>query len=366
MKEKIKILFLIQIPPPYHGASLRNSELYESINNRKEFETRLIPMFFTKNIDELSFFSLKKVIISLKICLKLIHETRTFKPHIVFFSFSPNKWAFLRDLLFVEILKFFPVKKVFIIREQVKKSPIKQKIFSSISNNSTIIALSHNNKKMLEKNGFRNVIVINNGLKIEVNQEDLGRKRKNSTTTILFLSNLSKEKGVYVFLESLSILKNKGFTFKAEIVGASININKKELLENIKTLKIEDRVFYHSFANREKRYKFYLKSDIFVLPSLKETFPGVILEAMQCALPVISTKEGGIPDIVVDRETGFLVEKGNPSVLAEKIEILLKNKNLAKKMGKKGRERFLKNFTFEKMEEDFVKLFYSLVENDEN
>lgn len=366
MRERIKVLFLIQVPPPFHGASLRNYELYESIKKRNEFKTELIGVSLAETVDELAAFSFKKVFISLGVFFKLFGKLLFFKPKIVFFSFSPNGWAFLRDVFYSFVLKFSSAKKIFIIREQVNFRKFKKSLLKFILKGVKVISLSKNNKKMLKENGIEDIIIINDRLKLVINEESLSKRRQNNPPTILFLSNLSKEKGVYVFIEALMILKNKGDDFKAEIVGAPLNITEEELKERISGLNLNDRVTYHGFAKGMKRFEFYLKSDIFVLPSLKETFPGVVLEAMQCALPVVSTKEGGIPDIIIDGETGFLVEKGNPSALAEKIEVLLKDKNLAKKMGEKGRERFLKNFTFDKTEEEFVKLFSSLVENNEN
>jgi glycosyltransferase involved in cell wall biosynthesis len=66
---------------------------------------------------------------------------------------------------------------------------------------------------------------------------------------------------------------------------------------------------------------------------------------MQFSLPVISTLEGGIPDIVEDGVTGFLVPQKNAEVLAEKLEILIKNPVLRNKMGTEGRTKFENKFT---------------------
>jgi glycosyltransferase involved in cell wall biosynthesis len=90
----------------------------------------------------------------------------------------------------------------------------------------------------------------------------------------------------------------------------------------------------------EEKYGELRKADLFVFPTYNDAFPLVTLEAMQFALPVISTNEGGVPDIVNDGETGFLVERQNVEQLAEKIALLLQNKELRQMMGQKGYERF--------------------------
>lgn len=92
---------------------------------------------------------------------------------------------------------------------------------------------------------------------------------------------------------------------------------------------------------------FWRNTDIFVFPTFysNETFGLVNLEAMEYSLPVISTNEGGIPDVVINGETGYTVEKNNPEALAEAIELLFKNPKLRIQMGQAGRKRFEALFT---------------------
>jgi glycosyltransferase involved in cell wall biosynthesis len=82
---------------------------------------------------------------------------------------------------------------------------------------------------------------------------------------------------------------------------------------------------------------------------------------MQFGLPVISTFEGSIPDIVINNETGFLVETQNAQMLAEKIAILLKDKDLRIEMGKKGYERFINNYTLNHFENSMNKTFWKIL-----
>ena len=94
--------------------------------------------------------------------------------------------------------------------------------------------------------------------------------------------------------------------------------------------------------------RFYSIFDVFVLPSLYETFGVVLLEAMSFAKPVVATRTGGIPEIVVENETGFLVAPRDSEALAGKLMILLKNQFLGEQMGKAGRERVEKQFSCER------------------
>ena len=104
-------------------------------------------------------------------------------------------------------------------------------------------------------------------------------------------------------------------------------------------------------SGKEKE-EIYNKADIFILPTFyyNECFPLVLLEAMQHALPCISTNEGGICDIIKDGKSGFVVEKNNPLALANKIRILLEEPSLRKKMGEYGYLLYKKNFTLHSFE----------------
>jgi glycosyltransferase involved in cell wall biosynthesis len=94
----------------------------------------------------------------------------------------------------------------------------------------------------------------------------------------------------------------------------------------------------------------YLKNfDIFVLPSLKEGLPYVLLEAGLAELPVIATNVGGIPEIIEDEKSGLLVSPANPEVITNAIKKLIQDPLLRQCYGGSLREKILKEFSFEKM-----------------
>jgi glycosyltransferase involved in cell wall biosynthesis len=97
--------------------------------------------------------------------------------------------------------------------------------------------------------------------------------------------------------------------------------------------------------------QFYSLADILVLPTITEDegFGIVLLEAMANGIPVVGSNIGGIPEVIVDGETGFLFEPSNYLDLAEKINILLNNKLLRQKMGQKGQELVKTQFSWTKI-----------------
>lgn len=172
----------------------------------------------------------------------------------------------------------------------------------------------------------------------------------NHVFNILFLSNMMEEKGAYTLLEACSILKKKGFSFSCHFIGKWSDITEEKFNYDIANWGLSDYVSAHGAKYGEEKKEYFQQAAIFVFPTYNETFGLVLLEAMEFSIPCIGTNEGGIPDIIDDGITGYIVEKKNPSALAEKIEILIKNPELCKSMGEAGRKKFLEKFTLEKFE----------------
>lgn len=101
--------------------------------------------------------------------------------------------------------------------------------------------------------------------------------------------------------------------------------------------------------------------DIFVLPSLFEGLPNVVLEAMACSKPVVATAVAGTPEAVIDGKTGYLVPSQNPEALAEALINLLEDEDLLEKMGREGRRRMETHFSLEGQISKFEALYEQLL-----
>ena len=121
---------------------------------------------------------------------------------------------------------------------------------------------------------------------------------------------------------------------------------------------LEGMVVYHGRKYGKDKEAFLNGADIFVFPTFyhNECFPLVLLEAMEHGVACISTTEGGIPGIIDDGKTGFLVPKHNAAILANKIETLLTDSALRQHMGEAGREKFEREFTLEVFEKRIVEI----------
>jgi starch synthase len=126
-------------------------------------------------------------------------------------------------------------------------------------------------------------------------------------------------------------------------------------------------IWIDHFISREDLIHLHSHATVFVCPSIYEPFGLVILEAMACETAVVASRVGGIPEIVVEGETGYLVDfdpadlEGFTTALAGRIDELLTDPSLASRMGQAGRERVLKHFGWRAIADQTVELYDQLL-----
>ncbi len=141
-----------------------------------------------------------------------------------------------------------------------------------------------------------------------------GRKR------LLVVALLDPKKGIPYLLEALAQLREKRNDFVLDIVGDGPN--RAEYEELTRKLGLQDIVRFHGLKTKQEVAEFMKRCDIFVLPSLFETFGVVVIEALACGKPVIASGIGGPNEILTD-EIGKLVPPGNPEALAKALDYML-------------------------------------------
>ena len=181
----------------------------------------------------------------------------------------------------------------------------------------------------------------------------------NESRIILTVARLHPNKGLTFLIQAMSQLIEKAPSSRLIIIGRGPLEN--QIRELIHQLRLEAHITLLTEAiSNEEMNKIYPGCDIFVLPSIREPFGRVILEAMSCGKPVVATKVGGPLDIVEDGQTGFLVEKANPSQLASRIAELLQDRKKIRDFGRAGRKRVVERFDWEKIAERYVKIYESV------
>jgi len=177
---------------------------------------------------------------------------------------------------------------------------------------------------------------------------------------VLYLGRIVYRKGIHILIKALSIVKPHLEGFKATIAGPADQQYLKYLVELVEKLNLKDNVSFIGFVKEEEKYKLIKSHKTLVLPSLKEYTGGVLLEAQALGVPVIATRVGAVPEMMIDRETGLLVDPNNEVELAKAIKSLLNDKILYQFFSNRAKE-FAKNFTTEKTVEKLERLYCNII-----
>jgi len=194
------------------------------------------------------------------------------------------------------------------------------------------------------------------GIQYSVSKNEKTVTKNQSIVELLFLSHLIKSKGVLVLIEACCLLRDRGIEFHCTIAGGDAEMTPNGVEEIVAGENLEDYISVIGPKNGEEKLELFERTDIFVHPSFNDCQPLGLIEAMQFSLPVVSTFEGAIPDVVDDDVTGFLVPQKDATALADKLELLIKDPGLRQKMGAAGRAKYEREFTLEKFEKRMVEI----------
>jgi glycosyltransferase involved in cell wall biosynthesis len=171
---------------------------------------------------------------------------------------------------------------------------------------------------------------------------------------ILCVARFTHQKGLDVFLKACKILKEKGIGFQAKIVGEGPL--KNFLQQQILTLNLEDRVFLLDIMLQRELNLLYAESYLCVLSSLEEGFGLVLVEAQLCKRPVVGARSGGITDIISDGKSGLLVPPKDHVGLAEAMERILTDEELASRLAEGGYQSAMAKFSSKMVLKKYLEL----------
>ncbi|MDA0692096.1 MAG: glycosyltransferase [Nitrospinae bacterium] len=206
------------------------------------------------------------------------------------------------------------------------------------------------------------IFVIANGIDLEkfkVGDKPSARQQLGlleGKTIILNIGGMSPVKGQKYLVEAIPeiIAKDKHVQF----IFVGDGEVRKELESLVSASELNPYVLFAGMQNVSQIPLWLNAADIFVLPSLSEGNPNVLLEAMACGLAVVSTAVGGIPDMIRDKQEGLLVLPKSPQALARQITTLIRDKTLRKKLGQNGLKMVQANYGTWKRQSAKLKTIY--------
>ncbi len=250
-----------------------------------------------------------------------------------------------------------------------------KKIFKKIALKKTAhtIAISNHNAEQIAQwypeikekisvihNGIENDIFLEESWHFSVQEKNKFKKEllkaDKADFIIISVAALHPRKGLKYLIGAMPKVLEQAPNCKLIIAGQGPQ--KKELHALIHRLGLDNKIIL--LGHQDEIGKILKAGDLFVLPSIKEAFGLVLLEAMAAGLPIVASRVGGIPEIVEDQKSGLLIENGDSFALAEKIIFLIKNAPLRQKLASEGLER-VKQFDAKEMAKKTERIYEQLV-----
>jgi len=316
------------------------------------------------------FKSFDKLILAVKAVFLFIVKILTKNPSLVYVHIGSNA-SLYRESFFVVIAKIFCKKTVAhfhagdVDEYLEKQSNLGRKFISwAIGQSDKLIAVSKDSAEKLHK------LVPKNEIEIIVNAIDTKPfafspnrfENRSKTVRLLFVGAMGKLKGETDLADAIKIISTKNTDFRVSFLG----FGGENLQKYCAEIRIENFIEFVGAVSLTERLAFFENADIFVLPTLAEAMPMSVIEAMAAGLPIVSTTVGGIPELVEESEEGFLIEPSNARKLAEKLSILISDKDLRIKMGKKAQEKVGKELNFRVYTEKLKSSLFALVKKNNN
>ena len=206
-----------------------------------------------------------------------------------------------------------------------------------------------------------NISVIPFGVDIE--QFMPSKRSKSGYINIGIAKSLFPKYGIDILLKAFYSLCKSYNNLHLYIAGKGVYEDEYKKLSI--TLGISEKVDFKGFINHDELMEFYSKLDIFVMPSTcdGESFGVAAIEASAAGLPVVASRVGGVPEVIVDGKTGFLVEKNNVDQLSSALSKLIESKELRESMGREGRLFVENTYQWQDNLNEMSDLYYEMASN---
>lgn len=371
LNSKLRLLCILHTSPPIHGASTIGDTILYSPKVNQKLICKFLQMNGASELKDIGSVSISKLIRSIMLFWHICFYLCTFRPQLIYYTASTSGPAIYRDLLFSKLWKVyarcFKCEIYFHYHARglsifQSKSSLNRFLVAYLLRDVNVILLSQRLQADFEDiPTIRGFHYLNNGVDDTLHGVDfskfLNKKYScNGEINILFLSNMIKEKGFYDILELANKCQN--YNRKFHFAGRwETEADKLEFNNFVIENNLLDKVIYHGFVSGVSKKRLLKITDLMVFPTKysKEAFPLVLLEALSYGIPIVSTRIGGIPDIV-SKDTGLLVD--NDLTLEEAINQACKE-YMRIEVSIACRERFIQNYRAADFEDNFIKILNS-------
>ncbi|MEK9845596.1 glycosyltransferase family 4 protein [Thalassospira sp.] len=321
MTKRNRLVAMVQLPPPMHGAAKMNRHAIDALSEK--FDTHVIEMRFANKLSDISRPTAAKILRALWLAIRLVFALPG--RDALYICFAPTGGAYYRDCLYVLLARLFGVPAIIhlhgrglcTMRQTAGSAWFQKRVFSG----QTAILLGETLRSEIAGLDCRSVIIAN-CLDDDAFAGPPGPDWcPASPVRILWLSNLFRAKGIETLIAACALLGKRGVPFNLTIAGAPGDMTVAELDTLLASCGIRTFSNYVGPIAPNARTALYHNSDLFVLPTnyANEAQPLVVIEAMAAGIPVITSDIATLPEFVIPGQTGWLCPSGDPDLLARAI-----------------------------------------------
>lgn len=364
-----RLLMFGYLPPPIYGPAITYQALLRS-SFPERFDVSFVNLNVIRDYRELEVFRWRKLaLLARQIGLELWHLVSQ-RFDFVFYPVSLNRNAFLKDALMLAIARAFRVPVVLYghgnnLPEFRDKSPRwLQRLIDRTIRGAVAATVPGKNLRFNFLNHLREdqVFAVPNG--IEVPAPLPAVTKPPGRFTVLYLGNLVREKGVFVILDAIPLVRAKcpqaHFVFAGAWWDAQAGAEAERI---VRERGLADCTKFTGTVAGDRKWEIICQGDVLVFPTFfhYETLGQVLLEAMGAGLPVITTRRAAIPEIVEEGVNGLFVAEQDARDLAEKIIALANDPALRARMGEANKQKYANFYTVEHYGQRMAAVFDELV-----
>lgn len=354
----VRVLVVGQTPPPYLGQPIMLQKLLDS--KIDDVELHHVGIRLSTDANEVGRFRWSKVLTLIPIVAQIVWARLHGVKILYYPPAGPNKVTIFRDFAILLPTRWMFQKTIFHfhasgLSEIYERLPgwqrfLFRRAYYRADAGIRLSSLTPDDARQLR---VRREYVIANGIDDPCPEGPVFDGTPISSQRplrVLFVAMLRESKGVLVLLDAAAQLVARGVPVALEIMGQFISPEFAEQVHaRVKELKLQNHVKFLGLLTGDAKFAAYARADVFSMPTFyeSEAFPVVLLEAMAYGLPIVATRWRGIPSIVDDQETGFLVTPRDPAPVADRLQTLAEDATLREQMGRAARQKFLDQFVWD-------------------
>ncbi|SRR5581483_11566138 len=354
---KLRVLAVGQTPPPYGGQAIAIESFVRGTYD--QLEVTHVRMGFSSDMKDVGHFRVSKVFHLVGLVARILWARVTTKSDVLYYPpAGPDLVPVVRDIVVLLSTRWAFKRTVFHfhaggLSEIYPRLPrLAQAAFrwAYFSPDLAIMpsAIGTNDAPFVHA---RRQVVVANGVPELPPHLQPAPKPPRDRPVVLFVGVLRESKGVLDLLRAAALVKKRGLACEFQLMGQFAPADfEVELKQQIHDLDLEDDVALLGVRTGVEKDRAFSNADVFCYPTFfeSETFGIVVVEAMRSALPVVVTDWRGVPALVREGETGFVVPVHDTDALADRLALLLTDPEMRVRLGSRGRQVFLEQFTEEK------------------